>query len=175
VKDVGLPQGTELVLLARHHPRKKFGSGQPKVDDWLKTKALQQQEKRLSVTKVLLDSTGTIAGYYTIAPGLVDAELPAELAKKLPRRPLPVAIVAWLGVSHERHGQGLGTVLLAWALRDCHQAGHSFPFVAAIIDCLDDNSKRFFLQFDFRELPGHPYRLYLSYSQLAALLAPPSS
>jgi GNAT superfamily N-acetyltransferase len=179
MKDIRLPPQTELVPLARQHPCRAFHSGQPLVEGWLRTKALQQQEKRLSVTKVLLESAGSkaggaILGYYTIAPGQVDcAEFPSEIGRKLPKRPLPVAIVAWLGVHQDRRGKGLGTLLLALALRDCHAAGQTFPFVAVILDCLDDAAKQFFQRFDFRELPGNPYRLYLSYAQLEAMLKTP--
>ena len=94
---VRFPEGFRLERLRREHPRRQFQSGDHDVDDWLATKALQNQEKRLSVTKVLLDETGAIAGYYTLATGQVDfAELPAEATKRLPRRLLPVAVLAWL-------------------------------------------------------------------------------
>ena len=167
--DVRLPEGAQVVPLAREHPRKAFRSGQPLVDDWLGTKALQQQEKHLSATKVLLDSAGHILGYYTIAPGQVDyAGLPPELVKRLPKRPLPVAVLAWLGIDERHAGQGLGSRLLAHALRHCYDASKVFPFVAVIIDCLDDDSKHFFEKFDFDEVPGNPYRLFLSIQRLEA-------
>ena len=174
MKDIRFPPGTELSLLARGHPRKAFQSGQPQVDDWLWTKALQQQEKHLSVTKVLLDSTGAILGYYTIAPGQVAyGDLPAEFVKKLPKRPLPTAVVAWLGVGEQHRGQGLGARLLAHALRDCYEAGRTIPFVAVIIDCLDEAAKQFFQKFDFEEVPGNPYRLYLGSTRLEAMMRGP--
>jgi ribosomal protein S18 acetylase RimI-like enzyme len=172
VSDIRLPAGCQLVTLARHHPRKAFASGVPQVDDWLHTKALQQQEKHLSVSKVLLDATGVIVGYYTIAPGQVAyGDLPESLVKKLPKRSLPIAVIAWLGVDRSQRGQGLGTRLLALSLRDCYEAGQTFPFVAVIIDSLDDAAKRFFEKFDFQEVPGNPYRLYLSVARLEAMMA----
>src|SRR5262245_22306674 len=168
---VQFPAGFHLERLTKAHPRKAFTSGQAQVDDWLKTKALQNQEKHLSITKVLLDQSGVIAGYYTLATGQVDfGDLPADVAKKLPRRMLPVAVLAWLGVSSDRHGQGLGKSLLAQALRDCYEAGQTFAFIAVILDCVDDASKAFYQRFDFAELPGHPYRLFLTAAQLEAMM-----
>lgn len=106
---ISLPDGLRLERLKREHPRGRFRCGQADVEQWLATKALQNQEKQLSVTKVLVDDQGAIAGYYTLATGQVDfSELPAELAKGLPRRVLPVAVLAWLGVSEGCQGQGLG-------------------------------------------------------------------
>lgn len=171
MNSVRFPAGFRLERLAKAHPRKGFASGQPEVDDWLATKALQNQDKHLSTTNVLLDESGAIAGYFTLATGQIDfGDLPAEAAKRLPRRMLPVAILAWLGVAIHRHGQGLGRLLLAKALRDCYDGGRTFAFIAVIIDCVDDASKAFYQHFDFAELPGHPYRLVLSADRLEAMM-----
>jgi GNAT superfamily N-acetyltransferase len=171
VSGVKFPDGFRLEPLRREHPRRRFRSGEAKVDDWLWTKALQHQEKHLSATKALLDPSDAIAGYYTLATGQVDfGDLPPEIARKLPRRALPVAVLAWLGISAAHQGQGLGRLLLSQALRDCHDAGQSFAFVAVILDCISDSAKAFYQHWDFTELPGHPYRLFLSAGQLAAMM-----
>ena len=160
-----------LERLRREHPRRRFHCGEQKVEDWLATNALQHQEKHLSVTKVLVDRTGTLAGYFTLATGQIDfSDLPAELTKRLPSRTLPVAVLAWLGVHIERQGQGLGRALLAQALRDCYEAGKTFAFIAVLLDCLTDAAKAFYRQWDFEELPGHPYRLFLSSKRLEAMM-----
>ena len=168
---VPFPAGLRLERLRREHARRRFHSGEEKVDHWLATKALQHQEKRLSVTKVLLDEAGSIAGYYTLAAGQVDfTDLPAEAAKQLPRRALPVAVLAWLGVDSEYQGRGLGRLLLAQALRDCWEGGRTFAFVAVILDCINDAAKAFYQHWDFAELPGHPYRLFLTAKRLEAMM-----
>lgn len=165
------PEGYRLERLARRHPRRLFTSGQNQVDDWLKVNALQNLDKHLSVTKVLVAHAGAIAGYYTLATGEVDfGDLPPAVARKLPRRLLPVAVLAWLGVSADHQGKGLGRLLLAHALRDCHEAGQIFAFVAVILDCVDDNAKAFYQRFNFAELPGRPYRLFLSATALDAMM-----
>lgn len=165
------PAGFVLESLQRSHPRSAFDCGQSEVNDWLRTKALQNQEKRLSASKVLLDHEGGIAGFYTLATGQVDfGDLPPELARKLPRRALPVAILAWLGVNAVHQGQKLGDLLLAQALRDCHEAGQTFAFVAVILDCVDDRAKAFYQRWDFAKLPGNPYRLFLSSQTLAVMM-----
>lgn len=171
MKVVPLPGGLRWSALARNQERKNFSSGQTAVDQWLKTKALQHQEKHLSVTKVLLSETNEIAGYYTLATGQVAFDdLPAPLVKNLPRRSLPVAVLAWLGVSQQMQGQGLGKHLLAQSLLDCYSAGLTFAFIAVVVDCVDDNAKSFYQRFDFQELPGRSNRLYLSASELADLM-----
>ena len=168
---VRFPAGFRLKALCRAHPRRAFRSGVQAVDDWLATRALQHQEKHLSVTKALIDQTGEIAGFLTLATGQVDfSDLPAYLAGHLPRRTLPVAILAWLGVSKTHQGQGLGRLLLAQSLLDCHEAGKTFAFIAVILDCINDESRSFYQKWDFQALPGSPYRLYLSAKQLEAMI-----
>jgi GNAT superfamily N-acetyltransferase len=171
VNNVRFPAGHKLERLRRDHPRRKFHSGHKLVDDWIATKALQNQSKHLSATKVLLDAAGTIVGFYTLAPAQIDfGDLPADLARRLPQRMLPVAVLAWLGVDQAFQGQGIGGRLLARALRDCWEGSRIFPFVAVILDCIDEYSKSFYLRFGFAELPGQPYRLFLSAQKLETLM-----
>lgn len=166
-----LPEGRRLEPLQRAHPRRGFSCGQPAVDVWIRAKALQHQKKHLSATKVLVDEAGAIAGYYTLATGQVAfGDLPPSIARKLPRRLLPVAVLAWLGVSSTHHGRGLGRLLLAQALFDCFVAGQTFAFVAVVLDCVSDDAKAFYQRWDFEELPGRPYRLFLTAKRLAAMM-----
>jgi GNAT superfamily N-acetyltransferase len=171
MRTVRFPEGVLVEPLQHRQPRREFLCGESSVDDWLRTKALQQQDKHLSVTKVLLDRGGKIAGFYTLATGQVDfGDLPSELIHRLPRRALPVAVLAWLGIDHCFQGQGLGQLLLARALRDCYESGQTFAFVAVILDCVNDSAKAFYEKWDFREFPGHANRLFLSWHQLVAMM-----
>jgi len=164
------PAGWSIEILDKLHPRRKFDSGQNDVDQWLKKSALQSQNKHLTTTKVLLDENRRIAGYYTLAFSQVDfSDLPADLVKNLPRRQLPVGVLAWLGVDRSFQGRGIGQRLLATSLLDCYEASQSFTFIAVILDCVDEEAKRFYQQFDFQELPGYPMRSYLPFKSLEAL------
>lgn len=161
------PDGWCVELLSKSHSRRRFHSGQHQVDAWLQQSALQSQKKRLSTTKLLLDAAGSIVGYYTLATSQVDfSELPADMARSLPRRRLPVAVLAWLGIAQPYQGRGIGKRLLAVALSDCYDAGQTFAFIAVILDCVDDAAKAFYQQFDFAQLPGYPMRLYLPFNLL---------
>lgn len=160
-----------IEALRRDHPRSAFHSGQEQVHDWITSKALQNPDKHLSATKILIDPAGTIAGFYTLATTQVDfADLPTDLLRRLPRRSLPVAVLAWLGIRDIDQGRGLGHRLLAQALRGCFDAGQTFPFVAVILDCVDDKAQAFYQRWDFRTLPGHNNRLFLSWSRLQTLV-----
>jgi GNAT superfamily N-acetyltransferase len=172
---VRFPEGFRLEELRSEHPRAQFDCAntpaQQRVNAWLAAEAMQSQKKRLSKTQVLLAADGRIAGFYSIAMGQIDfGQLPSELAKKLPKRAVPVAVLAWLGVDKSFKGQSLGRSLLAQALAECHEAGRTFPFVALILDCIDEDAKRFYQCWDFREMPGRPMKLYLSAQSLDAMM-----
>lgn len=68
---VRFPSGYHIEPLRRDHHRSAFRSGQAQVDDWLASKALQNQDKHLSATTVLVDPAGAIAGFYTLATAQV--------------------------------------------------------------------------------------------------------
>jgi GNAT superfamily N-acetyltransferase len=171
MKTFRLPDGARIESLRRSHPRRAFSCDGAGVDDWLRTKALQQQDKRLSVTRVLLNDDGKIVGFYTLATGQIDfGDLPPQMVKHLPQRALPVAVLAWLGVDHDYHRQGWGRLLLAQALRDCYESGRTFAFVAVILDCIDDKAGAFYRKWDFQALPGYRNRLFLSWRRLEAMM-----
>lgn len=167
---VSYPESWRVELLNKTHNRQGFSSGQEQVDTWLKKSALQSQKKHLSTTKVLLDGNEQLIGYYTLATSQVDfSDLPTDVAKSLPQRQLPVAVLAWLGIASSFQGRGIGQRLLATALKDCLDASGTFSFIAVILDCVDAPSKAFYQRFDFAELPGYPMRLYLPYKLLARM------
>lgn len=142
------------------------------MNDWLRTEARQSQRKHLSATKLLLDDRSRIAGYYTLAYGQVRLdELPPDIARMLPERLLPVAVLAWLGVDARHRGRRLGDRLLAQALLDCHEASLRIPFIAVVIECLDARAKGFFQRYDFLEFPGQPMRLLVPKALLDTLCA----
>src|SRR6266571_6247072 len=139
------PPGYKLDILKRSHRRKRFSSGDPRVDEWLIHKALGAMEKHTSTTRVLVDAAGSIAGYYTLANTALDVSLvPASLfAGKPPSRAPPTLTLAWLGVDTRFAGRALGTQLFARALADAAQVHELVRFVAVIIDALTDENMQF--------------------------------
>ena len=168
---VQFPDGYRIELLCREHRRSNFDCGVDTVNDWLATNALQNQSKHLSSTKVLVDRSDNITGYYSLAIGQVDfSELPVEFVRKLPRRLLPIVKLAWFGVAKSHQGQRLGSRLLAQALADCYVAGKTFSFIAVILDSLSEEATAFYRKFDFHTLPGQLNRLFLSAEQLEVMM-----
>lgn len=156
------PQGFRLELLARSHRRRRFSSGDARVDEWLRQKALPAAEKNTSTTRVLVHGDD-VAGYYTLANTALDVSLiPLELVGgRAPVRPAPTVTLAWLGVDERHAGRGLGTALFARALADCVQAWQLVRFVAVMVDALTDGNFDFYRGHGFSPVPGTLRKLYM--------------
>ncbi|MES8895236.1 GNAT family N-acetyltransferase, partial [Cutibacterium acnes] len=85
-----------------------------------------------------------VVGYYTLAAASVPlAELPAGVARKLPRYPaVPAIRMGRLAVDRAFRGQGLGAALLGNALR--RAAASEIPAAALIVDAKDDQAAGFY-------------------------------
>jgi ribosomal protein S18 acetylase RimI-like enzyme len=157
------PEGFSLQLLGREHPRRKFLSGERRVDEWLWHKAIGAMEKQTSTTKVLVGPSGEVAGYYTLANTALDVSLvPASLfGGRVPTRPPPTLTLAWLGVDRKFARQGLGSQLFFRALADGVRAYHVVRFVAVIVDALSEANGNFYQKYGFEPVPGAVGKFYL--------------
>jgi len=75
--------------LGPKHDRAAFSCGVEILDAYLHKQAGQDLKKRVAVPFVITPDGTTIAGYYTLSQYSVQLdEIPAEVAKKLPKYPI---------------------------------------------------------------------------------------
>jgi len=118
---------------------------------------------------VLVLPGGGIGGYYTLSSTAVKlAELPDNVARRLPRYPLvPATLLGRLAVDKRFQGQGYGRFLLADALlRAVRSEIASF---AVIVDAKDDAARRFYERESFLPLPEQPLKLFRPMTDIAKL------
>ncbi len=110
---------------------------------------------------VAVDKTNDkVAGFYTLsAGGILLDDLPSDLAKGLPRYPLPVARMGRLAVDLSYRGRGLGAALLLHALAKAAQA--DVKVFALVVDAKDDTAKSFYIRYGFRSYGSLPLQLIL--------------
>lgn len=148
------------------HDRRSFDCGEEELNSFIYTKAAKHMQAGISRTMVLPTTIELpnqklpICAFYSIAPSSISREsLPQNLAKKLPKYPVPVFLLAQLAVHHEYHSKGLGKISLISALRYfCEINSHMRAF-AIVVDCLTPSAETFYAKYGFEPLSVHNGRL----------------
>jgi len=146
-----------------------FDCGIPALNEWLKQFALSDQRAGASVTYVL-GRGQRVVGFYTLAPHAIEpGQAPPRLGMGLPRqRPIPVILLARLGLDRSEQGSGLGGDLLRDALGRCAAAADEIGGRAVLVHAKDDAAARFYQRHGFQPLPENPQHLYLLMKDLRA-------
>lgn len=154
--------------LEGRHRRDAFSCGKPSLDDFLRSLVGQYEKRRLGRPYVAVRSgDDVVAGYYTLASGAVSfAKLPPATAKKLPRHPVPVVLLARLAVDTRVQGRGLGRDLLADALHRCLDLSDRVGIHAIEVEALDAEAKRFYEKYGFAPLVDDAMHLFLPLATL---------
>jgi len=159
--------------LQEDHDRASFSCGNVSLDRYLKEQAGQDLRRGCATPFVLVTEPGSraILGYYTLSSyGIDTGELPADIAKKLPRYPLiPATLLGRLAVDLRHHGQGIGEFLLLDSLRRALVQASKIAAAAVIVDSIDERAARFYRHFGFTAFPTAPGRPFLLRKTVADL------
>lgn len=153
-----------ITPLGGRHDRKSFRCGEDSLDQYLHRYASQDVRRRVNRVFVAAraDAPETVLGYYSLSAGSLEAvNLPEQLQRRLPRYPVPVVLLGRLAVADTHQGLGLGSLLLADALKRIAQANEVMAVYAVVVDALDDRAAEFYRQFGFIPLPSRPLKLFL--------------
>ncbi len=141
-----------------------FQSGQEALDDYIRRYA--SQDVRRNIARVFVatpeNAPQQLSGFFTLSAGSVScSSLPASLARKLPRYPVPVALIGRLAVDKKSQGKGLGSILLADACQKVSQASSVLAVAGIIVDAKDEMAISFYKHFGFIPLQGQTDRMLL--------------
>jgi GNAT superfamily N-acetyltransferase len=161
------------VPLAVEHRTDGFDCGKPKLTDWLKAHALDN-EGRSSRTYVVVANTGPqagdVVGYYTLATGGVTrSEMPRKIRHDLPN-PVPVMMLGRLAVDERHQKNGIGPAMLREAMQRTLEISQSAGVRALMVHAIDDEAVTFYLQYAFVLFPADSRTMFLPIETLAASL-----
>lgn len=88
------------------------------------------------------------------------ADPPPQLVRGLPGYPVAMVLLARLAVDCRAQSQGIGSLLLAGALRKAVAAGDAAAGRLVVVDAIDADAVRFYQRYGFIAVPDHPLRLY---------------
>ena len=157
---------------------KSFDCGKDAINTYLRRYAAKNMALNLNRTFVLPytqeenSEKPHVAAYYTLAyQTLLREELPDP--SRLPRYPVPVILIAQLGIDQRFHRQGLGAKTLAHALRHAYQIANNpkgIPAMGVVLDVLDQDALTFYQSFDFfLPLTDNPMKLFVPIASLESL------
>ena len=147
----------------------KFESGNAALDDWLRNHALQAHRSGSTRVFVAHDDDGVVLGFYALSTGSVaPKQAPRRVRKGLGAYPIPVALIARLGVSQHAQGTGLGAALLKDALLRIDHAAESLGVRAALAHAKDERARSFYEHFGFEPSQAHALWMFLLMKDLRA-------
>jgi GNAT superfamily N-acetyltransferase len=156
-----MTSGFRTEKLRRGHPVDGFTCGSEELDRFFTLYAFANQQANASQTYLGLHDA-EIVGFYSLVVGEVAyGDAPERLTKGLARHPVPLMLLARLGVSAAWQGRGIGAGLLKDAMRRTLQAADIGGIRAFAVHAKDDPARRFYEHFGFVASPTDPLHLFL--------------
>lgn len=141
-----------------------FHCGCQPLDDYIRFYASQDVRKNVARVFIAVPEKDPqhLAGFYTLSAGSVScSSLPPTLVRKLPRYPVPVALIGRLATDRNFQGKGLGSILLADACQKVSQASRVLAVAGIVVDAKDDEAASFYEHFGFIRLQGKTDKMLL--------------
>lgn len=150
--------------LSSDHDRLGFDCGDAPLNNYIQKLARQDVKRRIS--RVFVATTTqepkNILGYYTLSSLSIElSHLPSKLADKLPKHPVPAALIGRLAVHKRWQQKGIGKMLLVDAIKRTLSISEEIAIYAMVVDAIDENAKTFYEQFGFNQLNSWDMRLFL--------------
>ena len=154
------PLSAPQPLAAAHRPD-DFSCGEPVLDDWLKRRAMANQQSGASRTFVVVDQNDCVQGYYAMAAGAVTHRLATGGVRRNMPDPVPVLVLARLAVDSRAQGRKLGGAMLKDAVQRAVTVSQNAGVRAVLVHAIDDRAKQFYEHYGFQASPLDPYTLIL--------------
>ncbi|HLW53774.1 MAG TPA: GNAT family N-acetyltransferase [Candidatus Angelobacter sp.] len=160
--------------LTPDHDLSQFQCGEPALDDWLRRRALQNEDSGASRTYVACEGN-RVVGYYALAAGAVaHIDAPGRVRRNMPE-PVPVMVIGRLAVDQTLQGQALGPALLRDAILRTLQASDIAGIRAILVHAISERAKAFYEKWGFISSPMDPMALMITVAEARkALVEKPS-
>ncbi len=147
--------------LSAEHDLSTFESGVPSLDDWLKRRALPNEDSGASRTYVV-SAKGKVIGYYALATGAVTLQVATGRARRNMPDPIPVMILGRLAIDTAYQAKGVGRALLRDAILRTLQAAAIGGIRAILVHAISEDARRFYERWGFASSPIDPTTLMIT-------------
>ncbi|MBV8549537.1 MAG: GNAT family N-acetyltransferase [Alphaproteobacteria bacterium] len=164
-----LPKLSAPTPITDAHNLTGFVSGEASLDEWLKRRALKNQQAGASRCCVVCTGKN-IVGYYTLsAAGIAREAAPKHLQRNMPD-PLPVMLLGRLAIDQKYHNMGIGKALLRDAMMRSVTVATEAGVFAILVHALSEQAKRFYLSRGFVASPLNPITLFMTLETVRLIL-----
>lgn len=151
------------------HDLKDFDSGNLELDDWLRKRALKNEDSGASRTYVVTVEQKVIA-YYCLANGsVVNTSAPSRVRRNMPD-PIPVMVIGRLAVDYNWQSQGIGRALVRDAVLRTLQAATIAGIRAILVHALNEEAKQFYEKCGFISSAVAPMTLMVTIKDASSAL-----
>ena len=154
------------------HDLSQFSCGEPALDDWLRRRALDNEERGASRTYVVCLGR-RVVGYYALAVGAVAHSAATGRIRRNMPDPVPVMVIGRLAIDADLQGQGIGSALLRDAVLRTLQAAEIAGIRAILVHALSERAGKFYESCGFAASPVDPMTRMISLTEAAKILAQP--
>jgi GNAT superfamily N-acetyltransferase len=156
--------------LSADHDSSAFDSGEPALDDWLRKRALANEQSGASRTYVIT-AERRIVGFYCLSAGSVAKQAATGHIRRNMPEPISVMIIGRLAIDRGFQGRGLGKALLRDAVLRTLQAATIAGMRAILLHAISENAKLFYVHCGFSESPLDPMMMMLSIAEADRILS----
>jgi len=150
--------------LSADHDLSQFQCGEPTLDDWLRRRALQNEESGASRTYVVCVRK-RVVGFYALAVGAVaHIAAPGRVRRNMPD-PVPVMVIGRLAVDQTAQGEAIGPALLRDAVLRTLQAAEIAGIRAILVHAISERARRFYEKWGFISSPVEPLTLMITVAE----------
>lgn len=162
-----------LERLTPEHDTGEFVCGSDAQTNWLWRHALPAQAaETAAVYVVCMAGSRRVVAYFALAAGSVEpSDAPVRVTRGTGRYPIPVILLARLGVDVSEQGQGLGRALLKHVLLRTSQAADTIGARALLIHAESHAARAFYQHLaEFEPSPTDALHLFLLMKNLRATI-----
>lgn len=147
-----------------------FDSGEPTLDDWLRKRALPNEQGGASRTYVVT-AGGRVVGFYCLASGSVAKQAATGNIRRNMPEPIPVMILGRLAIDRAFQGRGLGKALLRDGVLRTLQAAAIAGIRAILLHAISEKAKLVYVHCGFSESPLDPMAMMISVAAAEKILS----
>lgn len=156
------PQIEPPVHLEATHSLEKFDCGNAEMNNWLRRRALRNEEGASRTYVVTPANSTDVIAFYTLAMGTIMHEHALGKVKRNMPDPIPAMLLGRLAVDKAWQGKGIGDGMLKAAILKSLAISNEVGVQALFVHALDETAAGFYRRHGFYASPVNPLTMMIT-------------